>query len=757
MVLPNTGPISLDDIVEEFRPGYSGTSNIEEYYRGGTYVPSEITGRTEVQQINSSGSVSNTPNPGADRNQQYQLRINPGFSTSPLDVSQSGSQTIPFGFTSLTNEVIARSIAVTLAGSGGTDAGVFNLEDDDRSGVTAAQVTVSAVTTAGTPQVDFITASNASWTPRFSDRGYTAYAVGGGGSGGAHSTDRDREKVSSGGAAGGTAVRRYPAGTTAAITIGTGGTAVSASGDQGVSSGFSGGNTVFNPSSGTTITGGGGERGYGGRQNSAGTTVIGDGSTATTPFTGWGFASASRGGTGTGGEENYEGGGAPGFNIGGDGSAASGGGSPNFGLGGGGDGSVISAGGFAQGATTPAPTLPAAFPTDSSRTWQGGAGQQHSSGGPVTGRTGGLYGAGGGSGTTEGPLATSGAGAQGVVVIVYDDPVATASITSVHADWSGQVQLSTSGGASTSTLNQAINLFSDESWTLSANTLYNIQGTNTDDSLDISLNGVLLNSAGIGTIVARYLMAGAYAWTTSYTRTLTTFPTFSVNLDTGGTGVFANAVTGTFSANQDASQAANQVRSAILAEYPALTIGAVSGGTDSDAIFTIDTGQTGNLNATFACTAGDALNVMCNINSTFVVGNTNIPGSSYTVFDYEGREVHNFTHNPGPSVPNNIGFVLDSIETAVDANTETPVNFNAARSGNNLVFTATSEAAVSGLWSIIADHSATGTGNIAFGTATRTTVGRAPNANFNNTIPTDGTITFEDFYGTRRLTAAESN
>ena len=74
-----------------------------------------------------------------------------------------------------------------------------------------------------------------------------------------------------------------------------------------------------------------------------------------------------------------------------------------------------------------------------------------------------------------------------------------------------------------------------------------------------------------------------------------------------------------------------------------------------------------------------------------------------------------------------------------------------------MIFTATSEAAVSGLWSIIADHSATGTGNIAFGTATRTTVGRAPNANFNNTIPTDGTITFEDFYGTRRLTAAESN
>ena len=169
MVLPTSGPISLNDIVEEFRPGYSGTSNIEEYYRGGTYVPDEIAGRSEVQQINGSGSVSNTPNPGADRNQQYQLRINPEFTTNPTTVTQSGSQTIPFGFTSLTNEVIARSIGVTLSGSGSTASGVFNLEDSDRSGVTAAQVTVAAVSTAGTPQVDFITSSNGSWTPRFND------------------------------------------------------------------------------------------------------------------------------------------------------------------------------------------------------------------------------------------------------------------------------------------------------------------------------------------------------------------------------------------------------------------------------------------------------------------------------------------------------------------------------------------------------------------------------------------------------------
>ena len=148
---------------------------------------------------------------------------------------------------------------------------------------------------------------------------------------------------------------------------------------------------------------------------------------------------------------------------------------------------------------------------------------------------------------------------------------------------------------------------------------------------------------------------------------------------------------------------------------------------------------------------------MCTINSSFVSGNTNVQGSSYTVFDYEGREVHNFTHNPGSNVPNNIGFVLDSIETAVDANVETPVNFNATRSGSNMIFTATTDATISGLWSIVVDHGTGGTGNIAFGTATRTTVGRSPNPNFNENIPTSGTITFDDFYGTRRLTTAESN
>ena len=93
MVLPNTGPISLDDIVEEFRPGYSGISNIEQYYRGGSFVPSTITGREETQQIDGSGSVSNTPNPGADRSQQYLLEINPEFTTSPTNVSTSGTFT----------------------------------------------------------------------------------------------------------------------------------------------------------------------------------------------------------------------------------------------------------------------------------------------------------------------------------------------------------------------------------------------------------------------------------------------------------------------------------------------------------------------------------------------------------------------------------------------------------------------------------------------------------------------------------------
>lgn len=52
MALPTSGPISIQDIVNEF--GGSGTHSLSEYYRGGTYVPNTPANSN----IPTSGSIS---------------------------------------------------------------------------------------------------------------------------------------------------------------------------------------------------------------------------------------------------------------------------------------------------------------------------------------------------------------------------------------------------------------------------------------------------------------------------------------------------------------------------------------------------------------------------------------------------------------------------------------------------------------------------------------------------------------------------
>ena len=90
--LQNNGPISFADIANEFRPGYRGPIDITDYYRDGQFVPGSgaITGVAERQQIRATGTVSNTPNPGADRNQQYQIIVGSGFDTIPEEISEAG-------------------------------------------------------------------------------------------------------------------------------------------------------------------------------------------------------------------------------------------------------------------------------------------------------------------------------------------------------------------------------------------------------------------------------------------------------------------------------------------------------------------------------------------------------------------------------------------------------------------------------------------------------------------------------------------
>ena len=252
------------------------------------------------------------------------------------------------------------------------------------------------------------------------------FAIGGGGSGGAASTDAGREKVATGGGAGGTAVRTYlrSSGISSySVTIGGGGGSVTAIGGGGRRSGRSGGTTTFNPNVGTTISASGGERGYGSGTDPA------NGDNSDVYVNGWGYAHESNGGVGSGGQDNFTGGGSTLLTRGGDGSGAKAGGSVNL------VGQAVSGlngpeiggrGGPLFSARADKPVYPQEFTLKNgsvglNTNFQGGKGVQHSSGQAGTAENGLAYGGGGGGVAAEGGTNHSGSGASGVVIIVYID------------------------------------------------------------------------------------------------------------------------------------------------------------------------------------------------------------------------------------------------------------------------------------------------------------------------------------------------
>ena len=304
--------------------------------------------------------------------------------------------------------------------------GPISLNDihQEASGFTGA-VAVQVKTSNG----NYTLRTNNDWTS------VKVWAIGGGGSGGAASTDAGREKVATGGGAGGTAVRTYLRSSGISsylVTIGGGGASVSASGGGGRRSGRSGGTTTFNPNVGTTISGSGGERGYGSATDPA------NGDNSDVYVNGWGYAHESNGGVGSGGQDNFTGGGATLLTRGGDGSGAKGGGSVNLigqsvsGL----NGPEIGGRGGPHFSTRASqPVYPQEFTlkngsTALSTNFQGGKGVQHSSGQAGTAENGLAYGGGGGGVAAEGGTNHSGSGAAGAVILVYlDEGVSGTTVT----------------------------------------------------------------------------------------------------------------------------------------------------------------------------------------------------------------------------------------------------------------------------------------------------------------------------------------
>ena len=242
----------------------------------------------------------------------YLLQSNGSSAPTWVPAPSSGVTTISFGSTGLTPSTAtsgAVSVAGTLAvGNGGTGATTLT-SNNVILGNGSSAVQFVAPGSSG----NVLTSNGTTWassTPAASGSGYAnanlftssgsfvapvtgsyrVKAVGGGGSGAAASGSNNQPAMASGGGAGGLAIKVYQltAGTTYTVTIGAGGTSVTA--NASTTNGNAGGATTFSGSGITTITANGG----GGGNSSAGSI---------------GTSTGASGGTASGGDTNLTGGG----------------------------------------------------------------------------------------------------------------------------------------------------------------------------------------------------------------------------------------------------------------------------------------------------------------------------------------------------------------------------------------------------------------------------------------------------------------
>ena len=139
----------------------------------------------------------------------------------------------------------------------------------------------------------------------------------------------------------------------------------------------------------------------------------------------------------------------------------------------------------------------------------------------------------------------------------------------------------------------------------------------------------------------------------------------------------------------------------------------------------LDTNQLQNIDGTVMVTVGAGTNVDVTLDSSFQDGAAMVFNSTITLRDESGTEVISISRGGGASLSD----ILAELKGFVDSNTETPIDFQADVSGNNLVMTAQEAGYIYDTWTIDVDHHG-GDGNIAFdngsgfaGIAERTTIG----------------------------------
>ena len=118
---------------------------------------------------------------------------------------------------------------------------------------------------------------------------------------------------------------------------------------------------------------------------------------------------------------------------------------------------------------------------------------------------------------------------------------------------------------------------------------------------------------------------------------------------------------------------------------------------------TIDLGTENNIDSSFTITGG-LNNMETVVNDDGILGNIS-PATTITVIDPEATEVASFTASVSNTTDDNVDVIANQIVTAVNNNTETPIDFTAAYDALSQIITLTAErAGNTNFWSIIINN-----------------------------------------------------
>lgn len=196
--------------------------------------------------------------------------------------------------------------------------------------------------------------------------------------------------------------------------------------------------------------------------------------------------------------------------------------------------------------------------------------------------------------------------------------------------------------------------------------------------------------------------------------------TFSFDPDTADAIYESEVTTTSFdSDNYTATQALTQIARAAIGLHDNITWDSeIDSDVQGRKYVDIDLGTDSDINASLTVTANSGSNTAPTLTATNGISiDSDGTHTTYTVTDYDGRQVTTFTSSVNDSDSDDIASVVSQIYNAANNNTETPIDFTAdSDSDGRLILTADRDGAVTGNWTItVNNHGQTNNaGNIVF-------------------------------------------